>query len=83
MNKETDEELYSRLKRWGGLTSKEIQKEVLQPKYESDGWPRVFRVAESACVKCGSNERKPCNLTQYLETCLGCGRRIGDTPKGI
>lgn len=102
MTNETDEELYLRLKRWGQMTNREIQKEVLLPKYvgsffpnERGGlerrteekivqlWPRVERLASSACPKCKSNYRSPCRYTQYLESCVDCGERIGDTPQGI
>ena len=52
-------------------------------------WPfdaqgkKITRVAERACPDCGDYLRTPCRYTQYLETCLGCGKRIGDTPEGI
>ena len=120
MTTETDEELYLRLKRWGKMSSRDIQKEVLLAKYQAyhwsihdivnealeelgckdgdaeeevlsaiDGdWPyyegkKITRVAERACPNCGDSKRTPCRFTQYLETCVGCGNRIGDTPKGI
>lgn len=92
MTNETDEELYLRLKRWGQMTNMEIQKEVLVPKYVGEElaeeqvvqlWPRVVRLASSACPNCKSNYRSPCRYTQYLESCVDCGERIGDTPQGI
>ena len=105
MTNETDEELYLRLKRWGKMSAREIQKEVLLSDYvkywtlqisakqdaipEWNNWPwddngaRLNRVAEYACPNCGDHSRTPCMVTQYLETCLGCGERIGDTPLGI
>ena len=103
MTTETDEELYLRLKRWGKMSAREIQKEILFPKYEvplpvhqvkngrpvKRDWPydgrgkKLTRVAENACPRCGDHVRTPCRYSQYLETCLGCGERIGDTPSGI
>ena len=102
MTSETDEELYLRLKRWGKMSSRDIQKEVLLERYQTFNWEdngknpaeldydwpyykgkKITRVAEHACPNCGDNVRTPCRITQYLETCLGCGNRIGDTPKGI
>ncbi|MBT94294.1 MAG: hypothetical protein CMA60_05655 [Euryarchaeota archaeon] len=92
MTNETDEELYLRLKRWGKMSMRDIQKEILFPKYGRPvkrDWPydgrgkKLTRVAESACPRCGDHVRTPCRLAQYLETCVGCGERIGDTPAGI
>lgn len=97
MTTETDEELYSRLKRWGKMSSRDIQKEVLLLKYKknsdpllswSNDWPyykgkKIRRISKHACPNCGDNVRIPCQLTQYLESCVGCGKRIGDTPEGI
>lgn len=92
MTTETDDELYLKLKRWGKMSLGEIQKEYLLPRYVRPGlteeevenaWPRVQRKAERPCRRCGGHDRRPCSVHQYLETCVGCGERIGDTPQGI
>jgi len=46
-------------------------------------WPRVVRLAEFACRTCKGKHMTPCRYTQYLESCVECGERIGDTPQGI
>ena len=78
------------------LPANERKDLILKPLYgvgedeELDTFKHI-RIAEKPCPACSKNDRvteksfsrRPCRLTQYLETCNACGYRIGDTPSPI
>jgi len=75
------------------LPAKERKDHILKPLYklgEDDELNPMkhTRIADRPCPKCKkrgviSHSRRPCRLTQYLETCNTCTYRIGDTPYPI
>jgi len=70
-------------------TPEERKNRILLPKYgKSPGdaldWRTDQRTSTRACSQCKKNgflnyERRPSRLAQYLETCVACGARIGDS----
>jgi len=75
-------------------TPEERKNRILLPKYgkpDADAfwpnpldWRTMRRTSTRPCPQCKKNgflnyERRPSRLAQYLETCVACGARIGDS----